>query len=80
VGNVVGSNVYNVTGILGISALVRPLAVSGTALETLAWLAGVTVLMVAALWTKRELSRPEGALFAGSEVLRWVLSLLRVFG
>jgi cation:H+ antiporter len=80
VGNVVGSNVYNVTGILGVSALVRPLAVSGTALETLAWLAAVTVLMVAALWTKRQLSRIEGALFAGSELCRWVLSLLRVFG
>ncbi|AXG09519.1 calcium/sodium antiporter [Haloplanus rubicundus] len=80
VGNVVGSNVYNVTGILGVSALVRPLVVSGTALETLAWLAAVTVLMVAALWTKRQLSRIEGALLAGSELCRWVLSLLRVFG
>ncbi|AZH24644.1 calcium/sodium antiporter [Haloplanus aerogenes] len=76
VGNVVGSNVYNITGILGVAALVRPLAVSGTALETLAWLAVVTVLMVAALWTKRQLSRPEGALFAGSEVLRWILGIL----
>jgi cation:H+ antiporter len=80
VGNVVGSNVYNVTGILGVAALVRPLAVSGTALETLAWLAGITVLMVAALWTKRQLSRIEGTLFAGSEVLRWVLGILGVLG
>jgi cation:H+ antiporter len=80
VGNVVGSNVYNVTGILGVSALVRPLAVSGTALETLAWLAVVSVLMVAALWTKRQLSRIEGALFVGSELCRWALSILRVFG
>lgn len=80
VGNVVGSNVYNVTGILGVSALVRPLAVSGTALETLAWLAVVSVLMVAALRTERQLSRVEGVLFAGSELCRWALSILRVFG
>jgi len=80
VGNVVGSNVFNLTGILGISALVRPLVVSGSALETLAWLATITVLMVAALWTKRQLSRVEGVLFAGSEVLRWMLGILGVLG
>jgi cation:H+ antiporter len=76
VGNVVGSNIYNVTGILGLSAIVRPLAVSGTALETLAWLAVVSVLVVAALGTGRALSRLEGALFTASEVVRWLLGLL----
>ncbi|GAA0209897.1 calcium/sodium antiporter [Halobaculum roseum] len=80
VGNVVGSNVFNITGIMGAAALVRPLAVSANALETLAWLAGVTVLMVAALWTGRQLSRPEGALFAGSEIGRWVLGLFGLLG
>jgi cation:H+ antiporter len=76
VGNVVGSNVYNITGIMGLAAVVRPLAVSPTALETLAWLAVLTVLMVAALWTERVLSRLEGALFTASELLRWVVGIL----
>ncbi|WP_226013122.1 calcium/sodium antiporter [Halomicrobium salinisoli] len=80
VGNVVGSNIYNVTGILGVAAVVRPLAVSGLALETVAWLAGISLLMVAALWTKRELSRKEGALFASSEVVRWILGISGLLG
>lgn len=80
VGNVIGSNVFNATGILGVAAVVRPLAVGAPTLETLAWLAGVSVVMVAALWTGRELSRVEGGLFAGSEVLRWVLGLLGRLG
>jgi cation:H+ antiporter len=80
VGNVVGSNVFNVTAVVGLAALVRPLAVSPATLETLSWLAVVTVLLVAALWTGRTLSRPEGALFAGSEVGRWVLGVLGVVG
>lgn len=80
VGNVVGSNILNLTGIMGTAALVSPLAVSGVALETLAWLAVVSLLMVAALWTKRVLSRLEGALFATSEIARWVLGLLGVVG
>ncbi|GGN98395.1 MULTISPECIES: calcium/sodium antiporter [Haloarcula] len=80
VGNVVGSNVYNVTGIVGVAALVRPLTVAGAAMETVLWLAGISLLMVAALWTGRVLSRVEGALFAASEMVRWALGLLGVLG
>ncbi len=75
VGNVVGSNIYNITGILGVAAIVRPLGVSGVALETFAWLAVVSLLMVAALWTGRVLSRLEGGLFTASEIVRWVLGI-----
>ncbi|GAB7008887.1 calcium/sodium antiporter [Halorubrum trueperi] len=80
VGNVVGSNVFNVLGILGIAAIVRPLAVGGAAIESLVWLTAVTVLMVGALWSGRKLSRPEGGLFVLSELARWVLGLLRIVG
>ncbi|SFL15642.1 cation:H+ antiporter [Halogranum rubrum] len=80
VGNVVGSNIYNVTGILGVAAVVNPLVVSSLALETLAWLAGISLLMVAALWTGRILSRLEGALLATSEIARWILGLLGLVG
>jgi cation:H+ antiporter len=80
VGNVVGSNIYNITGIMGVAALVRPLAISATAIETLAWLAVISALLVAALWTERVLSRIEGALFALSELLRWALGILGVLG
>ncbi|MFC7137971.1 calcium/sodium antiporter [Halobaculum litoreum] len=76
VGNVVGSNVFNATGIVGVAALVAPLSVSPSTFATLAWLAGISVVMVAALWTGRVLSRVEGSLFAGSEVVRWALGLL----
>ncbi len=76
VGNVVGSNVFNVLGVLGVAAAIRPLSVGGAALETIAWLTVISVVMVAALWTGRKLSRAEGGLFAASEILRWVLGLL----
>ena len=76
VGNVVGSNLFNLLGVLGVAALIRPLAVSSPAISTLGWLVAITVLMVVALWSGRGLSRTEGGLFAGSEVVRWVLGLL----
>jgi cation:H+ antiporter len=76
VGNVVGSNVFNLLAVMGVGAVVRPLSLSGSIGWSLAWLLAVSVAMVAALWTGRRLSRPEGGLFAGSEVARWVAGLL----
>lgn len=80
VGNVVGSNIFNILGIMGLGALIRPLSVGDAALETMLWLTVVTVAAVAALWTGRKLSRVEGGLFAMSEILRWILGLFRLFG
>jgi len=77
VGNVVGSNLFNLLAIAGLSAALRPLTLSDAALTSIAWLVAVTGAMVAALWTGRRLSRPEGALFAASEVVRWAFGLLR---
>lgn len=79
VGNIVGSNIFNVLGVLGMAALVQPLAVSATALPTLLWLGGITVVVIAALWTGRKLSRAEGGLLAASELVRWALQLLGRF-
>ncbi len=80
VGNVVGSNVFNVLGIMGLASVLRPLSFGPVLLESLAWLIAVVVVMVAALWTGRQLSRLEGGLFAVSEVGRWVLGLLGLLG
>jgi cation:H+ antiporter len=76
VGNVVGSNVFNALGVVGVAALISPAVVTGEALGSVAWLLVVTVVAVGAMWTGRRLSRVEGGLFAGSEVVRWATNLL----
>ncbi|WP_129114585.1 calcium/sodium antiporter [Halegenticoccus tardaugens] len=73
VGNVIGSNVFNVLGVLGVAAAIAPLSVSPAAFDSALWLLGLVVLLVAALWSGRRLSRPEGGLLVGTEVIRWVL-------
>ena len=80
VGNVVGSNVFNLLAVLGLGALVRPLTAGPGTLENVAWLVGVVVVTVVALWSGRKLSRAEGGLFAASEVTRWVLGLFGILG
>jgi cation:H+ antiporter len=61
-GNVIGSNIFNILCILGITALVSPIGVSWQAVQRDAWvMLGVTVLFVPFLITGRRLSRLEGS-------------------
>ncbi len=54
VGNVIGSNIFNVIFILGISSAISPLVVSGTALvDMLVMLGSGLVVMVIALFSKK---------------------------
>ena len=61
VGNVVGSNVFNLLGILGASALVRPLEAPGLGASDVAVMAAFAVGLVGMLLTGRRLVRPEAA-------------------
>ncbi|MFC6905089.1 sodium:calcium antiporter [Halalkalicoccus tibetensis] len=76
-GNLLGSNVFNVLGVLGIAGLVRPLAIDPAALADLGWLLVVTGFVTVSLWSGHRLSRAEGGVLVGSELTRWALGFLR---
>jgi cation:H+ antiporter len=63
VGNVVGSNLFNILGILGLSALSAPLEIHGIASLDLAALVVSGALLLPVLFTGRRITRPEGAAF-----------------
>lgn len=67
VANVIGSNVFNVLGILGAAALVRPLAVPDLTVDVGVALA-FTVALGPVLWFQSRITRPEGAAL----LLAWV--------
>ncbi len=63
-GNVVGSNIFNVLLILGLSALIAPLAVSRQLIRVeVPYMIGVSVLLAVLAWNGR-VSRVEGAALA----------------
>jgi cation:H+ antiporter len=63
-GNVVGSNIYNILGILGITALVKPIPVPAEIARVDVWvMAGATVLLIVFSVTGWRLNRAEGAAF-----------------
>jgi len=69
VGNVVGSNIFNLLCILGISALVRPIRATGIHVSDLLIMIGLAVLTLPVMRTGFCISRREGilllALYAG---------------
>lgn len=67
VGNILGSNIFNLLGILGISALLQPLPLPERILQFDQWvMLGTAVVLLVFLYTGRRLSRMEGGvLLAG---------------
>lgn len=61
VGNIIGSNVFNLLSVLGIVSLVRPIPVPDIAVRRDIWvLWGVSLLAVIVMKTKSRVTRPEG--------------------
>ena len=76
-GNIVGSNIFNVLGILGITALVQPLAVPASIAAVDIWvMVGATVALVVAAVTGWRITRREGAAFvaAYAAYLVWLVA------
>ena len=75
VGNVVGSNIFNILGILAATALVLPVPVNAATLELDNWvMLGATLLLLPLMWTGFRIERWEGGLLlAGAVAWSWVL-------
>jgi cation:H+ antiporter len=62
VGNIIGSNIFNILSILGLSSLLVPYATPGLTTLDLAVMLGFAAVSLPFMWTRFTLSRTEGAL------------------
>lgn len=77
VGNVVGSNIFNILLILGVSATITPITLDVTAVyDTLILIAASLIVYVSAI-SKREIQKKEGAIFLLAYLAFFVYVLLR---
>ena len=63
IGNVVGSNIFNILGILGVTASILPLEVSGIGIIDVGYMLGLAVLLLPFAFSQRSISRFEGGIF-----------------
>lgn len=74
IGNVIGSNVFNILGILGVSAMVSPISGSNIQVKDLLAMALFSLAMLPLIWSGYVLRRVEGAvLFLGYAAYLWLL-------
>lgn len=63
IGNIVGSNIFNILCILGISSSVLPLEAGGIGLRDVGFMAGLAILLLPFAFSQRLISRFEGLVF-----------------
>lgn len=69
VGNILGSNIFNILGILGVAACLQPITVGGRIATIDQWvMLGAAVVLVLFLLTGRRLNRIEGAVLLSSYI------------
>jgi len=73
-GNLIGSDIFNLLGVLGLAATIRPMTVDPSVYSSLLVLAGMVFLVVVFLMrTGWVISRWEGALLILINLVRWIL-------
>lgn len=77
IANVVGSNIFNVLGILSITALVHPLDVPDVIMSRdVWWMLGASALLFPLMWTDKRVDRLEGAVLLTGFLTYLVLLIL----
>jgi cation:H+ antiporter len=72
-GNVIGSDLFNMLGVLGVAGMIRPVHVDIAARSSLISLAGFVALVVLFLRTGWKLGRVEGAILVSIGLIRWIV-------
>ena len=71
-GNLIGSDLYNLLGVLGLAGILRPLTIDAAGLGSLYILVGMVFLVVVFMRTGFRVSRAEGFFLVGLNLIRWV--------
>ena len=64
IGNIMGSNLFNILGILGVTAIISPIPFEGRIANTDVWIMLVlSIVLLPVIWTGHKISRVEGGMF-----------------
>jgi cation:H+ antiporter len=63
IGNIIGSNIFNILCILGITASILPIEVGDIGMKDAAFMLGLSIVLLPFAFTQRTISRAEGGAF-----------------
>lgn len=71
-GNLIGSDLYNLLGVLGLAGMLGPLHIDPAGLKSVYLLVGMVALVVVFMRTGFRVSRAEGLFLIGISIMRWI--------
>ena len=71
-GTLIGSDLYNLLGVLGLAAFITPMSVSPTGKVSVFILVGMVLMVVAFMRTGWKISRAEGIFLVSLNLVRWL--------
>ncbi len=74
VGNLIGSDIFNMFGVLGVAATIRELPVDAEARTNMLLLVGMVMLVIVFMRTNWKIGRLEGIILVLIGLSRWVFS------
>jgi len=81
VGNLIGSNIFNVFAVIGITSMVKPIEISDKVLHfDMLWMGGIALAMVPVLWFGKRIGRLKGTLLILSYAAYVAVILLKIQG
>jgi cation:H+ antiporter len=75
-GNLIGSDLFNLLGVLGLAAVLHPMTVDPSAQSSILVLVGMVILVVIMMRTGWRLSRAEGGVLVLVNVVRWAVDFM----
>lgn len=76
-GNLIGSDLFNLMGVLGLAALLQPMTVTASAYSSVLVLVAIVTGLVLMMRTGWQLSRWEGGLLLAVTIVRWIVDFSR---
>lgn len=76
VGNLIGSDIFNMFGVLGLAVIMRDQPVDMGARSNLILLALMVLIVLVSMRTGWQISRKEGIVLAGIGMARWIYSFI----
>ncbi|MBN2435118.1 MAG: calcium/sodium antiporter [Spirochaetes bacterium] len=75
-GNLVGSNIFNILGVLGVAGMINPLTIDASSFESLILLVGMIVLSILFFRTGWKVSRKEGIILILCGLAMWAVDFI----
>jgi cation:H+ antiporter len=76
-GNLIGSDIFNLLGVLGVAGAIQPMKIDPGAYSSLYVLSGMVILVVIMMRSGWKLSRREGAVLVFINIVRWIMDFHR---